>query len=229
VRDPDPGNKSAYGVDTCEQVIEKYPDPTQVGRIVGIESHLELAEQASQDSMTLLSNANSLLPLSTKKTKNVFAPAGGSTVPFSRSTPWRNASTRRGPRPTPSPPATPPDQNTINQAVAKSQGNDVIVVLVYNVWQGAQLLSPQENLVDALVHTGKPVIVIAQGTPYDAAYLPGVAAFLNAWNYHTTSLITAADTLFGDVDPQGKLSVTITEPPPSTKVLYPFGSGLSYP
>jgi beta-N-acetylhexosaminidase len=122
-----------------------------------------------------------------------------------------------------------PDQNTINQAVANSQGNDVIVVLVYNVWQGAQLLSPQENLVDALVHTGKPVIVIAQGTPYDVAYLPGVAAFLNAWNYHTTSLITAADTLFGDVNPTGKLSVTITEPPPSTKVLYPFGSGLRYP
>src|SRR5437588_8222042 len=24
VRDPDPGNKAAYGVDTCEQVIEKY-------------------------------------------------------------------------------------------------------------------------------------------------------------------------------------------------------------
>ena len=109
-----------------------------------------------------------------------------------------------------------PDQNTINQAVAKSQGNDVIVVLVYNVWQGAQLLSPQEALVDSLVKTGKPVIVIAQGTPYDAAYLPGVAAFLNAWNYHSTSLITAADTLFGDVNPKGKLSVTITEPPPST-------------
>src|SRR5206468_3830957 len=59
-----------------------------------------------------------------------------------------------------------PDQATINQAVANSKGNSVIVVLVYNVWQ-PQFNSPQENLVAALVNTGKPVVVIAQGTPYD--------------------------------------------------------------
>ncbi len=29
--------------------------------------------------------------------------------------------------------------------------------------------------------------------------------------------------LFGQLQPTGKLPVTITEPPPSTKVLYPFG------
>jgi beta-N-acetylhexosaminidase len=70
--------------------------------------------------------------------------------------------------------------------------------------------------------------VIAQGTPYDVVYLPGIAGFLNAWNYHSTSLITAAETLFGDVNPPGNLPVTITKPPPSTEVVYRFGFGLRY-
>jgi len=39
---------------------------------------------------------------------------------------------------------------------------------------------------------------------------------------------TAADTLFGAVDPPGTLPVTITRPPPSTTVVYPFGFGLHY-
>ncbi len=210
-------------------VKSPYQDPSEVGRIVGIESHLELAEQTSQDSMTLLSNVNNLLPLDPKKTKNVFVTGWQINGALPSVDTVAQQIDAKGPQANAFPTGYAPDQNTISQAVTKSQGNDVIVVLVYNVWQGAELLSPQEQLVDSLVRTGKPVIVIAQGTPYDAAYLPGVAAFLNAWNYHTTSLLTAADTLFGGVNPAGKLSVTITEPPPSTKVLYPFGFGLSYP
>jgi hypothetical protein len=46
------------------------------------------------------------------------------------------------------------------------------------------------------------VIVVAMGTPFSA--------------------------LFGDVHPSGKLPVTITKPPPSTEVVYPFGFGLRY-
>jgi hypothetical protein len=33
--------------------------------------------------------------------------------------------------------------------------------------------------------------------------------------------------LFGEIDSRGKLPVTITDAPPSTKVLYPYGYGLS--
>src|SRR5205823_14063298 len=91
--------------------------------------------------------------------------------------------TQLGPHATAFPTGFAPNQATIDQAVTNSQGNDVIVALVYNVWQ-PQFNSPQENLVQALVNTGKPVVVIAQGTPYDVVYLPGIKAFLNAWNYH---------------------------------------------
>jgi beta-N-acetylhexosaminidase len=208
-------------------VKSPYQDPAQVGRIVGIESHLELAEQTSQDSMTLLKNANKLLPLSKRPNQNILVTGWQVTGLPSVDTVAQQIDAK-GPQANAFPTGYAPNQATINQAAAMAKQNDLVVVLTYNVWQ-PQFNSPQENLVHALVLSGKPVIVIAQGAPYDAAYLQDVAAFLNAWNYHATSLLTAADTLFGDINPNGKLSVTITQPPPSTQVLYPFGFGLRFP
>jgi beta-N-acetylhexosaminidase len=208
-------------------VKNPYQDPAQVGRIVGIESHLELAEQSSQDSMTLLKNANKLLPLSTRRNQNILV-TGWQVTGLPSVDTVAQAIDAKGPQANAFPSGYAPNKATIDQAVTLAKQNDLVVVLTYNVWQ-PQFNSPQENLVHALVLSGKPVIVIAQGAPYDAAYLQDAAAFLNAWNYHATSLLTAADTLFGDVNPNGKLSVTMTQPPPSTQVLYPFGFGLRYP
>jgi beta-N-acetylhexosaminidase len=207
-------------------VQNPFQDPNQVNNIVGTPSHLALAQQTSQLSMTLLKNAGGLLPLGTSPTKKIFV-TGWQVTGLPSVDTVAQAIHAKGPQATSFSTGFAPDQATINQAVANSKGNSVIVVLVYNVWQ-PQFNSPQENLVTALVKTGKPVVVIAQGTPYDVVYLPGIAGFLNAWNYHSTSLITAAETLFGDVNPPGKLPVTITKPPPSTEVVYQFGFGLRY-
>jgi beta-N-acetylhexosaminidase len=69
--------------------------------------------------------------------------------------------------------------------------------------------------------------VVAVGTPYDVAYLPGAATFITTYDYQPVSLQALVRVLFGEVGVRGKLPVTITEPSPSTKVLYPYGYGLS--
>lgn len=203
-----------------------FQDPAQIPNIVGTPAHLQLARQTSEQSMTLVKNAGGLLPLGTSPNKKIFV-TGWQVTGLPSVDTVAQAIHANGPQADAFPTGFAPNQATIDQAVANSKGHSVIVALVYNVWQ-PQFNSPQENLVAALVKTGKPVVVIAQGTPYDVVYLPGIAAFLNAWNYHSTSLITAADTLFGVVNPPGTLPVTITKPPPSTDVVYPFGFGLHY-
>ena len=70
------------------------------------------------------------------------------------------------------------------------------------------------------------MIVYAVGTPYDIAYFPTVGTFLTSDDDQPVPHDAAARAMFGEIEPAGKLPVTITETPPSTKDLYPFGYGI---
>jgi beta-glucosidase len=110
------------------------------------------------------------------------------------------------------------------------------------------LPASQEKLLEALVATGKPVVVVLTGgsalaVPFAAAH---AAALLDAWYPGEEGGNAVADVLFGDVNPAGRLPITfyrsvadlppfadyamrgrtyryLTQPP-----LYRFGDGLSY-
>jgi len=106
----------------------------------------------------------------------------------------------------------------------------------------------QQKLLEALVATGKPVIVVLTGgsalaVPFAAAH---AAALLDAWYPGEEGGAAVADVLFGEVNPAGRSPITfyrsggdlppfadyamrgrtyryLTQPP-----LYRFGDGLSY-
>ncbi len=86
----------------------------------------------------------------------------------------------------------------------------------------------QASLVSELLATGTPVIAASVGTPYDIACYPDAPTYVATYDPQPVSLNAPAAVLFGDVSPSGRLPVTITEPPPSTTVLFPRGWGLSY-
>ena len=106
----------------------------------------------------------------------------------------------------------------------------------------------QEKLVEALVATGKPVIVVLTGggalaVPFAAAH---AAALLDAWYPGEEGGNAVADVLFGAVNPAGRLPITFyrsaDDLPPFADYamrgrtyrylerapLYRFGDGLSY-
>ena len=123
----------------------------------------------------------------------------------------------------PMPTGSAPNAAAIAGAVAAAGQSDLVIASTYNAWSSPA----QVALVNALIATGKPVIVVAVGTPYDVAYLPGETTFVTSYDYQPVSLQALVRMLFGEIDARGKLPVTITAPPPSTTVLYPFGYGLS--
>ncbi|HMF39592.1 MAG TPA: glycoside hydrolase family 3 C-terminal domain-containing protein [Polyangia bacterium] len=106
----------------------------------------------------------------------------------------------------------------------------------------------QRELVEALFATGKPVIVVLTGgSALAVPWLPArAAAVLYSWYPGVEGGHAVADVLFGDVNPAGRLPITIYRsasdlPPfPSYEMsgrtyryfegepLYPFGYGLSY-
>src|SRR6185437_6586968 len=112
-----------------------------------------------------------------------------------------------------------PDQEIIDEALAVANKSDVIVA---TLGESAEMTGEsssrsditipgaQENLLKALVKTGKPlVLVLFTGRPLAIKWeQDNVPAILDVWFGGTEAGNAIGDVLFGDVDPSGKLTTT---------------------
>jgi beta-glucosidase len=156
------------------------------------------------------------------------------------------------------------NRRRIAEAVALAKESDVAVVVVGDNEQTAReayaenhlgdraelrLVGQQEELVRAVLDTGKPtVLVLINGRPPAIPELAERApAILEAWYPGQEGGTAVAEVLFGDVNPSGKLPVSFPRSMgqlplfynhkptalrgylfDSTRPLFPFGHGLSY-
>lgn len=152
----------------------------------------------------------------------------------------------------------------IEQAKTATTDSDVIVLVIGGTeatsregWAGnhlgdrtdIELVGEQEALVQAMYDTGKPVIIVLiNGKPLGIDEIEhGASAIVEGWYLGQEGGTAMADILFGNVNPSGKLPVTVARDvgqlplvynhKPSalrgylfdtTAPLYPFGYGLSY-
>lgn len=162
----------------------------------------------------------------------------------------------------PSDPAT--DIKLIQQAVEVAKGADIVVLVVGGNEQTSregwskvhlgdranlQMFGLQDALANAIITTGKPVIVLLfNGRPLSINYLTQTAPVIfECWYLGQETGRAVADVLFGDFNPAGKLPISIPRSAghlpafynhkPSARrgylfddvsPLYPFGYGLSY-
>ncbi|MFL6216541.1 MAG: glycoside hydrolase family 3 N-terminal domain-containing protein [Blastocatellia bacterium] len=112
-----------------------------------------------------------------------------------------------------------------------------------------QLLGQQDDLVKAVLATGKPVVVLLMGgRPLAVNYIAeNVPAVLQGWYLGQEGGTAVADVLFGDYNPAGKLPVSVARSVGQLPIyyyqkptarrgylfadkspLFPFGYGLSY-
>jgi beta-glucosidase len=146
----------------------------------------------------------------------------------------------------------------IREAVAVAQSCEVILLAIGDntdlCYEGGDLptldlVGEQEELIEALEATGKPVVVLLfNGRPLSINYVEeNIPAILECWHPGEATGTAVADVLFGKVNPSGKLTITFptsvghipcyyNRKPSSqggyvtgnTKYIYPFGYGLSY-
>jgi beta-glucosidase len=167
----------------------------------------------------------------------------------------------------PTPPPTPEEiADWIAKAKAAAAEADVVIAVMGETANMSgeaasrstlDLPGIQEQMLEAVTMTGKPVILVLEGgRPLDIRWAAEhVPAILEAWYPGTEGGNAVADVLFGDVNPGGKLPVswprtagseplyynhTLTHEPEdgprftsrywdiNSKPLYPFGYGLSY-
>jgi len=116
--------------------------------------------------------------------------------------------------------AVPDDSLTIAEAVKTAKQADVAILALGESadWMEGEAASRvhlgftgvQEQLLEAVVATGKPVIlVILAGRPLELRWAAGhVPAIVEAWSPGVEAGHAVADVLFGDVNPSGKLPVS---------------------
>ncbi|MBN1480828.1 glycoside hydrolase family 3 C-terminal domain-containing protein [candidate division KSB1 bacterium] len=159
-----------------------------------------------------------------------------------------------------------PEKNKIliTEAVAVAKRTDIILLAIggneqtcREAWKSdhlgdrasLDLVGEQNELVQALLATGKPIIVVLNhGRPLSINYLiEHVPAILDIWYLGQQTGNAVADILFGDVNPAGKLTTTFPRSVGHLPVYYnkkpsanrgylfddntpllPFGYGLSY-
>ncbi len=214
-------DQSVYRILRMKYELGLFSDPyTTSDRVtaeVGTPAHLQTMADAAQRSITLLRNDDHVLPLSASSGKHVLVTGWGvsTTSNLAASLTAAGVSTQRVYTGSPS-------QAVIDTAVAAAKTSDVTVVTTYNAWGD----TTQQNLVNQLLATGKPIVVVAVGTPYDLAYFPQAPTYLAAYDYQPVSTTALAATLLGR-QPTGHLPVTVPTVSGNGTILR-YGAGMDY-
>jgi beta-N-acetylhexosaminidase len=203
-------------------VADPYVDVDAVPETVGTEEHLTAAQALTDRTTTLVKNEGGILPLRPDTEQSVLVTGWG--VGTTRTIADKMA--ERGAHPTALETGTAPSEAQISAAVAAAEQHDVTVVVSYRAGLAAH--AAQRDLVRRLTATGKPVIAVAARDAYDVAHFPEVPAYLATYSWTGVSLESLVRVLYGEVDPTGRLPVTIPEADDPDATLYPFGHGLGY-
>ena len=237
-------------------------DPSLNARVHRSPEHLALSLESARQSMTLLKNDGRLLPLS-KSVQRIAVIGPNADVArygdYEKEENGEHISLLDGIRTLVSQATVTFDAGKdIPAAVAMAKDADV-VILGLGEWQGISgesfdrsnldLPGNQEQLLEAVVATGKPVVLVLEnGRPLTIGWAKEhVPAILEAWYPGEFGGKAIAETLFGENNPAGRLTITFPRSvgqlpvfynsDPSRmrkyvdddgKPLFPFGFGLSY-
>ena len=199
-------------------VQDPFVDTTKVMDEVGTPEHLARAQEVTDESPTVLEN-DGTLPVSADGTDVLVTGYGVATKESLAEDVRRRGATARVAATN-----TNPTTAQIDDAVAQARSSDVAVVLTMNAASSPR----QADLVRALQDSGTPVVVAAVRNPYDVAEFPDVPTYVATYSYKDVALESLTRILFGEVSPAGRLPVDVPTKGDPSRVLYPFGAGLTW-
>ena len=198
----------------------------QIGQVVGIPAHTQVAAEIAERSITLLHNGGNLLPLLGTRSARVMSVSFRRTSDVLAGRYFNTRLRQTYPRLTTagldvnSGPAL--YEDLLRQA--RQQALVILSTYVTAVSYSGSLALPEEvvDFAGQLTEIGVPHIVISFGNPYLITELPDVRAYMLAWSGSEVSQTAAAQALFGDIEISGRVPTRI---PP----LYEIGDGIMIP
>jgi len=206
-------------------VAQPYVDPSRIDSVVGTPEHLATADAVTDRTTTLVKNDDGTLPMNPSGKDVLVTGYGVGTTQI-----LADGLAAKGATTTVRQTGTSPTDAAIAGAVAAAQDKDAVVVTTMKAWDTTVTdpRSGQQKLVNALIDTGKPVVVVATRDPYDIAHITRAPTYLATYSYSPVAIESVVRSITGEVAPTGKLPVDIPAADDPSTVLYPFGHGLTY-
>jgi len=192
-------------------------------RVIAFKPSLDRAWQAFESAATLVKNEGAILPLAHDRKLAVFALSSDpgdyyTGRPFAAEVAKRRPGTRifyaDG--------DTGWDSLTVD--LASALNTDIAVFALFSrlgAGKGTVDLEPKHiTLIQKWIGAGKPAVVVSFGSPYFLRHFQEAAAYLCMYRNTPQTQPIAARVLFGELDPKGKLPVSLSGP-------FPAGHGLS--
>jgi beta-N-acetylhexosaminidase len=187
--------------------------------LVGSGAHRQLAKRLAEESITLVRNDDSLVPLRPEAGQDLLClePEPVNVTPADTTAlyppQFASALRARHPRVTEIVYPQDPKPSDIAAVVEHAKDHDAIVLGTVTATRG------QVDLAEALLGLGKPLITVALRTPFDLSLYPASATHACTYGAHRPSLDALTSALFGDIPFRGHLPVAIPG-------LYPRGHGI---
>ncbi len=192
---------------------------TAAATALGTKAHRTLEQRDAEASVTLLANEGNTLPLDAAS-DGPYLVVGPTSAPVSAM-----AAVLRGRGLSASTYVTgaSPPASVATAAAARAAGFVTVIDLTLN----ADTDIGQQRVVRALAGTGKRLITISIGRPYDQGFYRA-AINICLYSQSAASLRAAARVIFGEIAPAGHLPVAIPNGSDPSTTLYPLGFGLGF-
>jgi beta-N-acetylhexosaminidase len=193
---------------------KRFVDLEGIGDVVDAPEANEKAQEVADRAVTLVRNQGNLIPLAAPE-RTCYV-----TMPESRFSSEGQVFTQEIQKRWPKAAVTALDSSmareTIDAAVSKLSGCPNFAVAIFTsfaAYRGTVGMPGGElgHALQALIATGKPVVLIALGNPYMLRSFPTVAAYLATFSNVPCSEIAAVRALNGEIAIRGHLPVSIPE------------------
>jgi beta-N-acetylhexosaminidase len=204
---------------------DRYVNVSFLDRILATETHLQWAELVLEQSMTLVKDTNQILPLSPEKKLAVFS-LSSDPGDYYAGRPFIREVKQRAPKAIEFYAEASTGNEYFERALQKAGDVDVLVIALFSSLRSGKgsigLDERQVALIHRIVAKKVPVLVISFGSPYYLRHFPDVNAYLCAYRPSPQAQKMAAKAVFGEIDIQGKLPVSIPG-------CFPIGHGIQLP